>query len=161
MEGVVLIRNGLDASRSTLLRILRGGATDGAIPEVPRDPLRWRPAPGSHSVGELLWHVADVEDKWVTERVLGQSYRPRYQTRPFDPEAVLPPWTDLIRYLEESRAQTLDALEKMGEPALNRPVEFLRRTTTLGQVYTTLIHHEGYHTGQIAHILGLIRRAGW
>lgn len=163
MDAKDLIAMGLQASRGIWERALRGSPSpDEPVPELPREQLVWRPAPGSHSIGRLLWHIAEVEDRWLREFLQEESFEPRFGRGSLDDtsDASIPQWSDLMAYVKETRARTLESLPQWVD-RLAEPRSFYGRPSTVGRILMTMITHEAGHAGQIAHVMGLIRRAGW
>lgn len=163
MTAIDVIRTSLYSARATWGRALRPeGAPEGPIPEMPRAQLVWRPVPGSHSIGRLLWHIAETDDRFLREFILQESFEPRFGKTAFadgDDDSI-PAWNDLMSYLEETRARTLEALPGLAD-RLDEPRDFFGRSMTIGQLLVLMATHEAAHAGQIAHIAGVIRRAGW
>lgn len=163
MTSTELIAAGLRRSRLLWERALRGNPSpDEPVPELPREQLVWRPAPGSHSIGRLLWHIADVEDYWLTDFLRGETFKPRFGRRALDDtsDASIPSWSELMEYVKETRARTLESLPRWAE-RLGEERSFYGRPSTVGEILMAMITHEAGHAGQIAHVMGLIRRAGW
>lgn len=63
------------------------------------------------SRGRLLWHIADTEDEWVKKILLKVEFVPRYGVRALTKGTRTPSWDGLTSYVEESRAQTLQAIQ--------------------------------------------------
>lgn len=163
MTAIEVIKAGLESARSVWQRALRpDGALTGPIPEVPRPQLIWRPAPGSHSIGRLLWHIAEAEDRFLREFILQGTFKPAFGKAAFadSDDDSIPAWDALMRYLDETRARTLEALPGLAD-RLGEERSFFGRTTTVGGLLVLLITHEASHGGQIAHIAGVLRRGGW
>ncbi|MBE3574129.1 MAG: DinB family protein [Firmicutes bacterium] len=163
------IQAGLKASRSGLLRALQGSVATGAapaqtaseLPELPREQLLWRPAPGSHGLGQLIWHIADAEDRLCCTAIRQEPFVRRFGARAFDPGAALPAWQDLMDYLDSTRMRTVQAVAGLSLADLDAERDFYGHPLPLGILLQQIIYHEAYHAGQIAHILGMIRREGW
>lgn len=162
MQATDVIRTGLAASRGVWERALRpDGAPTGPIPEVPRPQLLWRPAPGSHSVGKLLWHIADAEDRFVTQLIYGREFNPPFAIQSLDAEDdLIPAWDEIMDYLQQTRGRTLEALDDLADK-LGEERSFFGRPSSIGEIFAIMISHEASHAGQIAHIMGVVRRAGW
>lgn len=163
MTSVELLEGALKRSRAVWQRALRpDGAVKGPIPELPREQLVWRPAPGSHSIGRLLWHIADVEDRWLREFIQEGPFEPRFGKGSLDgtDNASIPAWDDLMAYLEETRERTLAALPAYAD-RLAEERRFYTYRSSIGFIFTFMVTHEAAHAGQIAHIMGMIRRGGW
>lgn len=162
MEPISLIQTALTQSRNSLMHALRGDSDPKKpLPPIPQDQLEWKPAPGSHSLGRLLWHIADTEDEWGKKSLLKVEFAPRYGVRSLEKGTRIPSWGGMMTYLEESRAQTLRALDDLAPGDLDQEVLFYSRRIPLGNVLMRMVWHETWHSGQVAHILGHIRRAGW
>src|SRR5689334_6138661 len=74
--------------------------------------LRWQPPNGANSIAWLLWHIPEVEDNWVRDRLYGLPKRYPFgasvKSTPLD---RFPPKTALLAYFHEVRALTRQRLE--------------------------------------------------
>jgi uncharacterized damage-inducible protein DinB len=83
-----------------------------ALEPLREEQLRWQPPNGANSAAWLLWHIAEVEDNWVRDKVYRQ---PRHY--PFGrsvletPISAYPDKESLIGYLHEVRALSRERLE--------------------------------------------------
>jgi hypothetical protein len=57
-----LVWSSLELRTPAMLRI---------IAELSETQMRWRPPNNSNSIAWLLWHIAEVEDNWVLDKVYG------------------------------------------------------------------------------------------
>ncbi|HYE18496.1 MAG TPA: DinB family protein [Tepidisphaeraceae bacterium] len=133
----------LEFRTPAMLRVVDGLAEDA---------LRWRPPGGSNSVGWLLWHVAEVEDNWVRDKLCGLPKR-----YPFGagvratPSDAMPGKAALLAYFHEVRALSRGRLAATGEPEFDRVIEdeaFGR--LTVRQVWAGVATSGAWHGGQIA-----------
>ncbi|HLN64396.1 MAG TPA: DinB family protein, partial [Symbiobacteriaceae bacterium] len=114
--------------------------------------LEWKPPGGVQSILGWLWHIAETEDQWVQAVILGrQPFAPRRKS-------FLTDRTDVLRYLEETRAATEHLLqdlpaERLWEPRPLPPGQRLPTTAgtsaTLHSIFSHVFHHEYHHRAQI------------
>jgi uncharacterized damage-inducible protein DinB len=113
-----------------------------------------RPIPGAHSISELLQHLL----LW-NERIRNTSEShpmPRWEAEKEWAEPPIP-WSELVTRWKQSR----DLLEQR---IRNFPVEDLQKQTP-GRTYPYqrmlegIVQHAIYHSGQIAMLLGVLRRS--
>lgn len=113
----------------------------------------WIPAPGRVSISWQLWHIAEVEDIWVREKVLEQPLHFPFgvQVRAAQPDQI-PAKSELINYLHEVRELTRKRLEAIKSYAeLCRPVideDFGQ--LMVRDIWSGVITSFAWHAGQIA-----------
>jgi hypothetical protein len=145
-------------------------AVDGLTPRQ----LRWVPAPGTNSVGWLVWHLTRIQDDHVAE-LLGQDqvwvtggWAGRFELEP-DPSntgyghtredvaAVRPVSSKaLVDYYEAVADRTRDMLVSLTPQDLDRVVD--RRwdpPVTLGVRLASVLMDDAQHVGQAAYVRGL------
>jgi len=79
------------------------------------EQLRWLPPNGVNSIAWLLWHIAEVEDSWIREKLLDAPKRyPFNASAKTVPRVPCPEKTALIAYFHEGRALSKQRLEVIG-----------------------------------------------
>jgi uncharacterized damage-inducible protein DinB len=152
---------------------LAAGAADGLSP----DQLRESPAPGTNSIGWLIWHLTRVQDHHLAE-LLDQpqvwvegEWAPQFGLGP-DPTntgyghdaaqvAAVQPETAaaLLDYLDAVDLRTRHYLETLTPEDLDRVVD--RRwdpPVTLGVRLVSVADDCLQHAGQAAYVRGLLQR---
>ena len=148
-----------------------------AVEGLDAEQLRRSPAPGTNSIGWLVWHLARVQDHHVAELLDTDQIWPtdawaaRFGLEP-DPSntgyghdadevaAVRPESADaLLEYLDAVDARTRHMLETVTPDDLDRIVD--RRWTppvTLGVRLVSVADDCLQHAGQAAYVRGLLDR---
>src|SRR5262245_49660973 len=73
--------------------------------------LRWRPPNGANSIAWLIWHIPEVEDNWVRDKLLHLPKRyPFGQSVKGFTGSEWPSKSSLLEYFHEVRALTKDRL---------------------------------------------------
>ena len=111
------------------------------------EDLSWRPGPDHYSLGQLFLHIAQAEDFHIRGQFQGD----------WDTELIrfpdpLPTKAEILRYHEEVRERTLEALDGLTPNELDRPVELGpdQPDLTLRSWLWFVLEHEIHHKGQIA-----------
>ncbi len=129
-----------------------------ALANLTEGELVWKLADGSHSVGFLIRHIAEVEYRFC----LMFFGRPLPNTvtldtiGPVKDEGQFTDLSALLAFREQSYAYLLESLRQLPSEAWDHPVEAPIGTLSPRQALGRLIYHTGYHAGQI----GLIRKYG-
>ena len=120
---------------------------------VPEDRLRWSPQEGLRPFDEQFLHLARTEEYHVRGLLLDDWSRERYFARP-DPLTK----EALRRVLNETRAVTLDALDRLDPTRLDDQVKVpeVPVAWTLGGWLWYLVEHEVHHKAQLALYLRLV-----
>ncbi len=130
----------------------------GELGEVPIEAIVWQPFPGSHSIGGILLHIAEVEDHWINEMCLGEPTPAELtaellgdQTLVDDVSWPTPPAKPLSWYyekLDEVRARTREAVRRMPptDKVVKRPHWDFE--VTLQWILGHVVGHDSYHGGQ-------------
>jgi uncharacterized damage-inducible protein DinB len=125
--------------------------------------LRWQPPSGANSIGWLLWHIPEVEDNWVRDRLLGLPRRfpfgkPVREALPTE----YPEKAALLAYLREVRDLSRDRLERTTTDDLQGTVsDKTWGTITVGQLWSGVATSCAWHGGQIVLIANrLLPRMG-
>jgi DinB family protein len=150
-------------------------AVDGLTP----DQLHWTPAPGTNSVGWLVWHLTRMQDDHVAD-VLGQDqvwsqdgWAARFGLDP-DPGntgyghqaaqvATVRPESGqvLVEYYDTVAARTGEFLRRLTPEDLDRIVdERWDPPVTLGVRLVSVLNDDDQHVGQAAYVRGLLLRVG-
>ena len=170
------IEQTLESCRRRLRRALR---------DLTPEELAWSPVPESNHIGFVVWHVARVEDRWVQSFARDQAeiwVRDGWSQRLGLPEGDtglayraeqvlgMPPVTsgDLLAYLDDVRAETLEYLQALGPgdfdtvpertpfPEFPPAVRYFEGWS-IGRMFGQLIGEEHQHLGQVAYLRGLQR----
>ena len=123
-----------------------------AVEPLTEEELRWQPPNAANSIGWLLWHIPEVEDNWVRERLLGLPRRfpfgkPVREALPTE----YPEKAALLAYFREVRDLSRDRLEQTTSDELLRIVsDKTWGTITVGQLWCGVATSGAWHGGQIA-----------
>lgn len=137
------VRDALELRTPTMLRIVDG---------LSERAMRWWPPGGSNSVAWLLWHIAEVEDNHVRDKILGLPKRYPFgvSVRAADRDAN-PDKAALLAYFHEVRALSRDRLEAMSVDDFDRAVtDETFGNVTIRQVWAAVATSGAWHGGQIA-----------
>jgi hypothetical protein len=95
-----------------------------AVNALSEHQMRWQPPNGANSAAWLLWHIAEVEDNWVREKVYDLPRRFPFgaSIRAAAP-GEYPSKPALLEYFHEVRALSRTRLEKTSLEQLDLPVE--------------------------------------
>jgi uncharacterized damage-inducible protein DinB len=164
------VLNGLDEFLQGLKK-----AVDGLTAEE----LRFQASPTSNHITWLVWHMARVEDSWLTRvsgtdsvwdtggwaaktGLTGEEYQ-RGNSRTIEEVTAMPevPVATLLSYYEAVRARTLGVLDGMTDADMAKTQDnTYRGTTTNAWIFGHIIVEESQHLGQIAFIRGMQRGLG-
>ena len=162
-----------EAIRSGLEEYLQGlrKAVEGLTPAE----LRWQPTLHTNHIAWQIWHMARVEDRWISKQLKGTAqvwvsdgWADRFG---MDPESVgfghtmedvraMPetPLIDLMAYFDAVRAVTLQWLEQAKDADLSKEYSHPRKGTINGAwIVGHILVEESQHTGQVAMIRGMMR----
>ena len=122
-----------------------------AIEPLSETALRWQPPNGANSVAWLLWHIAEVEDNWVRDRVYGLPKRYPFGRSVKSTDAQKSPRkAELLGYFHEVRTITRARLEQTSEAEFDRLVEDDQYgTLTVRQLWGGVVTNGAWHGGQI------------
>lgn len=149
------------------LRPLRGQAwhggptPEGAVRQVDAPLARWRPAPGQHTIWELVLHIA-YWDHAVRRRLLAQPI-PRFPRGPANWPAMPQPagaaaWAADRALLATQHRLLAEAVEAFPAARLARRISRGRRWS-YGDTILGIVVHDAYHAGQIQLLKRLARRS--
>ena len=122
------------------------------VEALSEEQMHWLPPHGRNSIAWQLWHIAEVEDNWVRDRLLGEPRR-----FPFGPSvlhatrAQYPPKATLLAYFHEVRGLSRQRLEASVEAAFDAIVHDPHfGPLSVRQVWSGVITSFAWHAGQIA-----------
>lgn len=128
------------------------------VEALPEAAMRWQPPNGANTVAWLIWHIAEVEDNWVRDKVYGLPRR--YPFGVSVREARLesyPTKTELLAYFREVRALTRQRLEETSEEEMERTIQDSTfGILTVRQLWGGVVTSFAWHAGQISYLKRLI-----
>jgi uncharacterized damage-inducible protein DinB len=133
----------LELRTPSMLRIV------AALPEA---AVRWWPPNNSNSIAWLLWHIAEVEDNWVRDKVYGLPKRHPFEASVREiPREKYPYKARLLAYFHEVRQLSRQRLEQTAQEDFDRVVHDEHfGTITTRQVWAGVVTSCAWHSGQIA-----------
>ena len=163
------IQSGLEEYLQALTRALEG---------LTPTEIRWQATPHTNHIAWLVWHMARVEDGWVSRLRRGPTvwqadgWAARFHMDPTGsggaghtmeevramPEIPLP---DLMAYFDAVRAVTRQYLEQATDADLSREYPRARGGVVTGSwIVGHILVEESQHTGQVALLRGMMRGLG-
>ena len=138
---------------------------------------RWQPTMDTNHIAWLVWHMARVEDSWVSRLLDGTpqvwttgGWADRFG---MDPESTgsghtgvnvraMPevPLDDLMDYFKAVRSVTLGYLSEVTEADLSRTYQNRGNDRSGTWIVGHILVEESQHTGQVALIRGMMRGFG-
>lgn len=124
------------------------------VEPLTREQMLWVPAEGRKCVAWQLWHIAEVEDVWIAEVVLGEEGRFPFGHRLAEVEGDLstyPSKDELLAYFHEVRSITKSRLERATEEDFEREVtdaDFGTRPAR--DIWQGVVTSFAWHAGQLA-----------
>ncbi len=130
------------------------------VEPLSEDQLQWWPPNESNSIAWLIWHIAEVEDNWIRDRLYGQPRQYPFGRSVRDATRdQYPSKTTLLKYLTEVRALTRQRLEEMTDEIFDRVIHDEHWGTILvRQLWGGVVTSCAWHGGQIALTSRLIPR---
>jgi uncharacterized damage-inducible protein DinB len=145
-----------------------------AIKGLSQDELTWRPEPHSNNIAFLLWHLARVEDLWISRILLAgkELYETGGWYKKFGTPAQdsgfgydvakisswsVPPLKLLTEYARAVREKTLAYLNSLTAAKLDEARDFGWSKGTIGSALSHLINEVAEHSGQIGYLRGIMR----
>ena len=141
-------------------RIQEGDAWHGpalreTLADVSAEEASARPIPGSHTIWELVLHIAAWQEVFL-QRLLGQATE---EPREGDFPAVTAPkegeWTVALERLEGSHRRLLEYYAVLQNSSLDEKV--VGKDYSVAYMIHGIIRHHVYHAGQIGLLKKLIR----
>jgi len=131
------------------------GLTAGLLEAIPADRYDFRPDPGGRSLGEMAWHLAEVEgyiSEGVSKGAVTFQQAPPSLKRPRDARQLAPGY----RQVHQEAVARLAGLQ---EGDLDRAIPFAgdRELTIRDCLWGALLMHLIHHRGQL---VLMIRLAG-
>ena len=138
---------------------------------------RWQPTMDTNHIAWLVWHMARVEDSWVS-RLLGGTHQvwttggwadqfgmdseSTGSGHTSDDVRAMPevPLGDLMAYFEAVRSVTRQYLDQATEADLLRTYQNRGNDRSGTWIVGHIIVEESQHTGQVALIRGMMRGLG-
>ncbi len=139
--------------------------------------VRWQPTMHTNHIAWLVWHMARVEDSWVSRLLAGtiqvwtaEGWADRFH---MDPESTgsghasedvraMPeiPLSDLMAYFEAVRLVTRRYLDQATDTDLSRVYHHWGGDRSGTWILGHILVEESQHTGQVAMIRGMMRGFG-
>jgi uncharacterized damage-inducible protein DinB len=129
------------------------------VEPLTHDELVWRPPDGGNSIAWQLWHIAEVEDNWVRQLLLGEERRfPFGMSVRTAGDRDFPAKDALLHYLEEVRALTYGRLRAHNAGDFDRVVHDAHfGALTVREVWAGVATSFAWHAGQVPLTLRLLR----
>ena len=131
----------LDSTRGILLE---------SVAQIPDGKFPWTPGPAASSVEAILQHIAEWETLYLSVVIHGDARATEWTLK------VIVGRRDLLRKLEEIRAKTRQAIQRLAPADLDAVRHYRGEDYTVRQMILRLLRHEYYHTGQINYIYLLL-----
>ena len=95
-----------------------------SVSRLSEGQLLWQPPNGANTAAWLLWHIAEVEDNWVRDKVYAQPRRFPFGASVRDASMEdYPRKAALLEYFHEVRALSRDRLERASQEDFSRQVD--------------------------------------
>jgi DinB superfamily len=134
-----------------------------SIQPLSENQLNWRPPNAGNSVAWLLWHIPEVEDNWVRDKLLNLPKRYPFgvSVKAISGEER-PSKTALVSYFHEVRALSKARLERTAGEEFDRMVSDEHfGSLTVRRVWGGVVTSCAWHGGQIVFIVNrLLPSAG-
>lgn len=124
------------------------------------DQLLWQPPNGANSIAWMLWHIPEVEDNWIRDRLYGLPKRyPFGASVKSTPLRQFPAKPELLAYFHEVRQLTEGRLREMSDERFDRTIRDEHfGTLTVRQVWAGVVTSAAWHAGQIVYVNRLLPR---
>jgi len=126
-----------------------------SVEPLSESQLRWQPPNAANSVAWLLWHIAEVEDNWIRDKLLNLPRRYPFGASVKNHQGEnWPGKSALLSYFHEVRALTRERLEGTLEPDFDRAVSDEHfGLITVRQLWGGVVTSCAWHGGQIVLIV--------
>jgi uncharacterized damage-inducible protein DinB len=128
------------------------------LQQLPKDSLKWKPHPKSHSAGDLALHIAKVPAAIVSGAVNDQFPVPDFSKgfpSPASAEEVLNTLEETIVTVRKV-LPTIDDAKMMGTIAMVRNGETIMTMPRVGFLRSIMFNHVYHHRGQFGVYLRLL-----
>lgn len=137
-----------------------GRSLKALLSEVTPEMALKKPNAASHSIAELVYHIATWRDFTISrlkaEEGKDMEYFERNDWRMLDLNSFQT-WEQGLQMLEETQQRLLTVLEEFQDSIL--PEKVAERTYNFKVLLYGLVQHEAYHAGQIAYVSKLLTAA--
>ncbi len=122
------------------------------VEPLTEDEMRWLPPNQSNSIAWLVWHIAEVEDNWVRDRLYGQTkHYPFGCSVRTAARGQYPSKAELLRYFAEVRGLTKHRLEEASEAEFEQLLHDDHfGAISVRQLWGGVVTSCAWHGGQIA-----------
>ncbi len=122
------------------------------VEPLSENQMRWWPPNRSNSIAWLIWHIAEVEDNWIRDRLYGEPRRYPFGRSVQDTaHDEYPAKAALLSYFAEVRALTKQRLEGMATEEFERFIHDSHwGTISVRQLWSGVVTSCAWHGGQIA-----------
>lgn len=136
--------------------------------------FQWRPSSGSNSIGIILFHVARLEDSFITTRIQGkpalwdtEKWFEKFNLSASEEGAhytvdqvnafTVPEKSALLAYYSAASSQTREYLKSLAPADLERKVNVFRGEVAIGNLFAFIVSHATGHIGEMSYLRGLQR----
>lgn len=135
-----------------------GRSLQALLSEVTPEMALRKPNAESHSIAELVYHIATWREFTISrlqpQKGKDVNYYESIDWRPLDLSKTQT-WEEGLRLLDESAQKLLAVLETFNDSILQEKVA--ERKYKFKELLYGLVQHEAYHAGQIAYAMKLLR----
>ena len=129
---------------------LRTPAMLRAVEFLSTEQMLWLPPNAKNCIAWLLWHIAEVEDNWVRDKLLGEARRFPFGHSVKAHSGEYPSKSELLGYFHEVRALTHTRLESLKAEDFDREItdkDF--GTIAIRELWSLVVTSCAWHSGQI------------
>jgi hypothetical protein len=122
-----------------------------AVESLTDEAIRWPPPNGANPIAWLIWHISEVEDNWVRDKLLGVAKRyPFGATVKAGGNRDWPDRPALLAYFHEVRTLTKARLARTSEDEFDRLISDEHfGSITARQLWGGVATSCAWHGGQI------------
>ena len=122
------------------------------VEKLSAEQVHWVPPLGRNSIAWQMWHIAEVEDNWVRDRLLGEPRRYPFGVSVLDARRHQYPATAaLLAYFHEVRGLSKIRLEATAEMDFDKMVDDAHfGPLSVRDVWAGVVTSFAWHAGQIA-----------